>query len=49
MPKVDVPSEKLIIRAVGKDEPATFPNMGYEDEKGIMVQLGSAVYSSEVN
>lgn len=48
MPKVDAPSEKLMIRAVGKDEPRRFPGTGYEDKTGIMVQLGDAVYLSEV-
>ena len=49
MPKVDKESPKLMIRAVGKDEPNTFPDTGYEDKKGTMVQLGDAVYLSEVN
>ena len=49
MPKVDMPSEKLMIRAVGRAEPGTFPNMGYEDKTGILVQLGDAAYLSEVN
>ena len=48
MPKVDAPSEKLMIRAVGKDEPNTFPNTGYEDKAGTMVQLGDAIYLSKV-
>lgn len=49
MPKVKAPSEKIMIRAVGKDEPKMFPDTGYEDQTGIMVQLGDAVYLSEVN
>ena len=49
MPKVDALSEKLMIRTVSKDEPRRFPGTGYEDKTGIMVQLGSAVYLSEVN
>ena len=48
MPKVDAPSKKLMIRAVGKDEPNTFPNTGYEDKAGTMVQLGDAIYLSKV-
>ena len=48
MPKVDAPSEKLMIRAIGKDEPNTFPNTGYEDKAGTMVQLGDAIYLSKV-
>ena len=49
MPKVKAPSDKLMIRAVGKDEPKMFPDTGYEDKTGIMVQLSDAVYLSEVN
>ena len=49
MPKVDAESPKLMIRAVGKDEPKMFPDTGYEDKTGIMVQLGDAAYLSEVN
>ena len=49
IPKVDKESPKLMIRAVGKDEPKMFPNTGYEDKTGIMVQLGDAAYLSEVN
>lgn len=49
MPKVDAVSEKLIIRAVDREEPKEFPDTGYEDKKGVMVQLGDAVYLSEVN
>ena len=48
MPKVDAPNEKLMIRAVGKDEPNTFPNTGYENKAGTMVQLGDAIYLSKV-
>ena len=47
--KVKEQSPKLMIRAVGRDEPATFPNMGYEDKTGIIVQLGDAAYLSEIN
>ena len=49
IPKVDKESPKLMIRAVGKDEPKMVPNTGYEDKTGIMVQLGDAAYLSEVN
>ena len=49
MEKVDAPSDKLMIRTVSKDEPRRFPGTGYEDKKGIMVQLGDAAYLSEVN
>lgn len=47
--KVKEQSPKLMIRAIGKDEPKTFPNTPYEDKEGVMVQLGDAVYLSEVN
>lgn len=39
---------KLMIRAIGKDEPKTFPNTPYEDKEGVMVQLGDAIYLSNV-
>ena len=49
MPKVDTESPKLMIRAIGRVEPNTFPDMGYEDKTGILVQLGDVAYLSEVN
>ena len=47
--KVKAQTPKLMIRAIGRVEPSAFPNMGYEDKTGILVQLGDAVYLSEVN
>ena len=49
MPKVATMNEKIMIRAVSKDEPSKFPGTPYEDKAGVMVQLGDAVYLSEVN
>ena len=46
--KVKEQSPKLMIRAIGKDEPKTFPNTPYEDKEGVMVQLGDAIYLSNV-
>ncbi len=40
---------KLMIRAIGRAEPGKFPNTGYEDKAGTMIQLGDAVYLSGVN
>ena len=46
--RVKEQSPKLMIRAIGKDEPKTFPNTPYEDKEGVMVQLGDAIYLSQV-
>lgn len=46
--KMKEQSPKLMIRAIGKDEPKTFPNTPYEDKEGVMVQLGDAIYLSQV-
>ena len=40
MPKVDTQSPKLMICAVGRAEPGTFPNTGYEDKKGSWYSSG---------
>ena len=46
--KVKEQCPKLMIRAIGKDEPKAFPNTPYEDKEGVMVQLGNAIYLSKV-